>query len=67
MLWELEERLAGRGFFRAHRSYLVNLQHVKSVIPYTRATYSLILDDPAGTEIPLSRNAATELRQLLGY
>lgn len=64
---ELEERLAGRGFFRAHRSYLVNLQHVKSVIPYTRATYSLILDDPAGTEIPLSRNAATELRQLLGY
>ena len=65
-LSELEERLARRGFFRAHRSYLVNLQHVKSVIPYTRNAFSLILDDGAETEIPLSRNAAAELRELLG-
>ena len=66
-LTELEERLARGGFFRAHRGYLVNLQHVKEVIPYTRNSYTLILDDEAETEIPLSKGAANELRDLLGY
>jgi ABC-2 type transport system ATP-binding protein len=66
-LAELEERLARSGFFRAHRGYLVNLQHVREVIPYTRNSYSLRLDDDDGTEIPLSKSAAAELRDLLGY
>jgi ABC-2 type transport system ATP-binding protein len=64
---ELEQRLARSGFFRAHRSYLVNLQRVQAVIPYTRNSYSLVLDDPAKTEIPLSKTAARELRELLDY
>jgi ABC-2 type transport system ATP-binding protein len=63
----LEERLARSGFFRAHRGYLVNLQHVKEVIPYTRNSFTLILDDDAGTRVPLSKSAAAELRELLGY
>lgn len=66
-LAELEQRLARGGFFRAHRGYLVNLQHVKEVIPYTRDSFSLRLDDAAGTVIPLSKTAAGELRDLLGY
>lgn len=66
-LTELEKRLVRSGFFRAHRSYLVNLQHVKEVIPFTRNSFSLSLDDPAATQIPLSKSAATELRELLGY
>ena len=66
-LTELEERLALSGFFRAHRGYLVNLQHVKAVIPYTRNSFSLILDDESETEIPLSKSAARELRELLDY
>jgi ABC-2 type transport system ATP-binding protein len=66
-LSELEARLSKRGFFRAHRGYLVNLQHVKEVIPFTRNSFSLRLDDEAGTQIPLSKSAAAELRELLGY
>jgi ABC-2 type transport system ATP-binding protein len=66
-LSELEERLARSGFFRAHRAYLVNLQHVTEVIPYTRSSYSLRLDDAEGSKIPLSRDAARELRDLLDY
>jgi ABC-2 type transport system ATP-binding protein len=66
-LTELESRLARSGFFRAHRGYLVNLQHVKEVIPFTRNSFSLRLDDPDGTLIPLSKTAAGELRDLLGY
>jgi len=66
-LTELEKRLSRSGFFRAHRSYLVNLQHVKEVIPFTRDSFTLRLKDEAGTQIPLSKSAARELRELLGY
>jgi ABC-2 type transport system ATP-binding protein len=66
-LQELEQRLERRGFFRAHRSYLVNLQHVKEVIPYTRNSFSLRLNDEAQTKIPLSKSAAAELREMLDY
>ena len=64
---ELEQRLSRSGFFRAHRGYLVNLQLVKEVIPYTRDSFSLRLKDPEGTKIPLSKSAARELRDLMGY
>jgi ABC-2 type transport system ATP-binding protein len=66
-LAELEDRLSRSGFFRAHRGYLVNLQHVTEVIPFTRNSFSLRLDDTDGTLIPLSKSAASELRDLLGY
>jgi ABC-2 type transport system ATP-binding protein len=66
-LAELEKRLSRSGFFRTHRAYLVNLQQVKEVIPYTRDSFSLRLKDAAGTEIPLSKSAERELRALLGY
>jgi ABC-2 type transport system ATP-binding protein len=62
---EVEHRLARSGFFRAHRSYLVNLQHVTEVIAYTRNSYTLILED--SSEIPLSKSAAKDLRALLDY
>jgi ABC-2 type transport system ATP-binding protein len=66
-LAELEKRLSRSGFFRAHRAYLVNLQQVKEVIPYTRDSFSLRLKDKEGTEIPLSKSAERELRELLEY
>lgn len=66
-LTELEARLSRSGFFRAHRAYLVNLQHVTDVIPYTRSSFNLRLDDDAGSKIPLSRDAARELRDLFDY
>jgi len=66
-LSELEERLGRSGFFRAHRAYLVNLQHVKEVIPFTRNSFSLRLNDSDNTEIPLSKSSASELSELLGY
>jgi len=64
---ELEKRLLPHGFFRAHRGYLVNLQHINSVIPYTRDSFTLTLDSEQPVEIPLSKKAAQRLRQLLNY
>jgi ABC-2 type transport system ATP-binding protein len=50
----MEERLTSSGFFLARRGYLVNLQHVKEVILFTRNIFSLRLNDSESTEIPLS-------------
>lgn len=66
-LQELEQRLVGRGFFKAHRAYLVNLQHIKAVIQYTRNSYTLLLNDDKETMIPLSKQCEKELQELLGY
>ena len=66
-LQELEMRLLARGFFKAHRAYLVNLQHIKAVIQYTRNSYTLQLDDEQETMIPLSKQYEKELQALLGY
>lgn len=66
---EVEQRLARSGFFRAHRSYLVNVQHISEVIAYTRNSYTLILQNGGDghVEIPLSKTAARDLREMLGY
>jgi ABC-2 type transport system ATP-binding protein len=66
-LQELEQRLIGQGFFKSHRAYLVNLQHIKAVIQYTRNSYTLQLDDAAETMVPLSKQSEKELQELLRY
>ncbi len=65
-LADLEQRLTPFGFFRCHRSYLVNLQRVREVVPWTRSSFSLLLDDNNKTTIPMSKNGARELDRLLG-
>jgi ABC-2 type transport system ATP-binding protein len=66
-LQELEDRLSGRGFLKAHRAYLVNLQHVTAVIRYTHNSYSLRLDNGSEADVPLSKQSEKALQQLLGY
>lgn len=65
-LVELEEKLHSFGFFRCHRSYIVNLQKVKEVITWTRNSYSLQLDDHKKSEIPLSKGKMEDLKKMLG-
>ncbi|WP_054026045.1 LytTR family transcriptional regulator DNA-binding domain-containing protein [Bacillus sp. FJAT-28004] len=63
---ELEERLQTYGFFRCHRSYIVNLQKVREVITFTRNSYSLVLDDHLKTNVPLSKTKMAELKEMMG-
>jgi len=63
---ELEERLQTYGFFRCHRSYIVNLQKVREVITFTRNSYSLVLDDHLKTNVPLSKTKMAELKEMIG-
>ncbi|MCT1577474.1 LytTR family transcriptional regulator DNA-binding domain-containing protein [Oceanobacillus kimchii] len=65
-LRQLEEKLEHQGFFRCHRSYIVNLQKVREVITWTRNSYSLVLQDKEKTQVPLSKAKLVELKQILG-
>ena len=65
-LTELEKRLLPYGFFRCHRSYIVNLQKVREVITWTRNSYSLVLEDTKKSTIPLSKSKMGELKGILG-
>lgn len=64
-LADLEERLKYFGFFRCHRSYIVNLQRVREVITWTRNSYSLSLDDKIKSSVPLSKGRLDELKEIL--
>ncbi|MGK3722087.1 LytTR family transcriptional regulator DNA-binding domain-containing protein [Priestia megaterium] len=63
---ELFNRLQAFGFFRSHRSYIVNLQRVREVITWTRNSYSLVLDDAKKSSIPLSKSKLGELKEIMG-
>ena len=62
-LGELERKLASFGFIRPHRSYLVNSNHVREVIPWFNRSYNLIMDDTDKTRIPVSRHQLQELKK----
>lgn len=62
-LHELEESLSGYKFFRAHRSILVNLGHVREIAPYFRSSYLLSMTDAANSQIQVSERQAKLLRQ----
>jgi DNA-binding LytR/AlgR family response regulator len=66
-LRELEERLDPALFFRAHKSSLVNLRHVKEIVPWFGGRYKLVMRDGAGSEVALSRAQARELRARLRW
>ncbi|SIS49611.1 LytTR family transcriptional regulator DNA-binding domain-containing protein [Salimicrobium flavidum] len=64
-LQQLSERLEPFGFFRCHRSYIVNLQKVREVMTWTKNSYSLILDDLHKSNIPLSKGKLQDLKSVL--
>ena len=63
-LEELADQLDTGSYWRAHRSYLVNLQHIREVMPWFKSSYKLRMDDRKSTEIPVSRTQTKRLREL---
>lgn len=66
-LKDLEERLDPEVFFRAHKSRLVNLQHVKAIVPWFGGRYKLLMRNPAASEVELSRAQARVLRRRMHW
>jgi two-component system response regulator LytT len=62
------EELAGAldtdTFWRPHRSDLVNIKHIKEVVPWFKSSYMLKMNDKRASEIPVSRAQTRRLREL---
>jgi two-component system LytT family response regulator/two-component system response regulator LytT len=65
-LEELLDSLDPNLFWRAHRSFLVNINRIKEVVPWFKSSYQLRMDDRKQTEIPVSRAQTRRLRELFG-
>ncbi len=63
-LEELLDLLDPSIFWRAHRSFVVNINHIKEVVPWFKSSYQLRMDDKKQTEIPVSRAQTRRLREL---
>jgi len=62
---ELAGALEAESFWRAHRSYLVNIHHIKEVMPWFKSSYMLKMNDRKQTEVPVSRAQTKRLRDLI--
>ncbi len=64
-LEELQADLDPNLFWRTHRSYVVNINHIREVVPWFKSSYQVRVDDKKGTEIPVSRVQTRRLREML--
>ena len=64
-LQEFEYILPRDSFVRCHRSYIVNVHHIKEIFPDTHSTFVLAMDDE--TKIPVSQSYSSYFRKLLGF
>ncbi len=60
----VETQLDSRKFVRIHRSYIVNLERIARIEPYTKDSRVAVLTD--GTQLPVSRSGHARLKELLG-
>jgi two-component system LytT family response regulator len=59
----LEESLDSKQFVRVHRSFLINLERVAKIEPYTKDTRLAVLAD--GSQIPVSRAGYLRLKEAM--
>jgi two-component system, LytTR family, response regulator LytT len=62
---ELQASLDSDRFWRAHRSFLVNIRHIKEVVPWFKSSFMLKMNDKRASEIPVSRAQTRRLRELV--
>jgi len=62
---ELAGALDADTFWRAHRSYLVNINQIKEVVPWFKSSFMLKMNDRKQSEVPVSRAQTKRLRELL--
>jgi two-component system LytT family response regulator len=65
-LAKLEQKLTPHGFFRVHRGYIVNLEHVEDVEVISSGILQLGLKGVEDKKIPVSRRRVVSLKRALG-
>jgi len=63
---DLETQL-GPGFFRAHRSFLVNVSCIAEILPGDGGAARIVMKDLQKTILPLSRRQARLLRDIISW
>jgi two-component system response regulator LytT len=63
-LEELHATLDPDSFWRPHRSFLVNIHHIREVVPWFKSSFMLKMNDKKSSEIPVSRQQTKRLREL---
>lgn len=66
LLGEHEKRLLLHGFFRIHKSYLVNLHYITELFPWANNSLALKMQGFENNILPVGRERVRNLRQLLG-
>lgn len=62
---ELQASLDPQTFWRVHRSFLINVNRIKEVVPWFKSSFQLKMDDRKQTEIPVSRAQTRRLREIM--
>lgn len=63
---EWEERLKDHGFFRPHRSFLINLDEIDEIVLWFHNSLQLKMRGIKDQQIPISRNKLKEFKTLVG-
>lgn len=64
-LQDFEYRLPREMFIRCHRSFIVNVHHIKEIYPDTHSTFVLAMDNEE--KISVSQSYSSYFRKLLGF
>ncbi|MRG86124.1 LytTR family DNA-binding domain-containing protein [Salinibacillus xinjiangensis] len=64
-LQEFEYSLPRETFIRCHRSFIVNVNHIKEIYPDTHSTFVLEMDNEV--KVPVSQSYSSYFRKLLGF
>ncbi|WP_420485146.1 LytTR family DNA-binding domain-containing protein [Cytobacillus firmus] len=64
-LQDFEYSLPKDSFIRCHRSYIVNVNHIKEIFPDTHSTFLLVMKN--GDRVPVSQSYSSYFRKLLGF
>ncbi len=63
-LSNLEQQVDPKQFVRIHRSFIVNIDHIKEFIPHLNGEYIIVLQNNA--QVKMSRSYKSQLNQLIG-
>lgn len=66
LLGEYEKRLTPHGFFRIHKSYLVNLNYIMEMFPWANNSLAVKMQGFEKEILPVGREKVKNLRQVLG-